>query len=85
MEIPVSLVFKTPVALLRFFVGGGPYLAMGIAGKNKTNGKFLGTSFNSEVNIRWSDYDPSTLNHEEGAGNGIMKRFDYGFSILRSV
>ena len=27
----------------------------------------------------WSDDDP-TLNYEEGAGFGIMKRFDYGLN-----
>jgi hypothetical protein len=45
----------------QFFCGAGPYLAIGIAGKNKTEGKFLGTSFSSEDNIVWSDDDPTTL------------------------
>jgi len=64
----------------KFFAGAGPYLAIGIAGKNKTEGKFLGTSFSSEKDIEWSDDDPTTLDYEEGAGFGIMKRFDYGLN-----
>jgi hypothetical protein len=81
LEVPLNLVFKGPVGPdTKFFAGAGPYLAIGIAGKNKTEGKFLGTSFSSEKNIEWSNDDPTTLNYEEGAGFGIMKRFDYGLN-----
>lgn len=81
VEIPMNLVFKAPVGQsAKFFLGAGPYLGIGIAGKNKTEGKILGASFNGEENIRWSDDDPTTLSYEEGAGFGIMKRFDYGLN-----
>lgn len=79
-EIPANFVFKTPTGPVKFFAGAGPYIAIGIAGKNKTEGKFLGSSFKSEENIKWSDDDPATLDYEEGAGYGIMKRFDYGLN-----
>lgn len=81
LEVPVNLVFKFGANDgPNFFAGAGPYLAIGIAGKNKTEGKFLGTSFSNESDIVWSDDDPTTLNYEEGAGFGIMKRFDYGLN-----
>ena len=81
LEIPLNLVFKGPIGPdTKFFAGAGPYLAIGIAGKNKTEGKFLGTSFSSEKDIEWSDDDPTTFDYEEGAGFGIMKRFDYGLN-----
>ena len=80
LEIPVNLVFKTPTGPTKFFAGAGPYMAIGIAGKNKVNGSVLGTSFSSEEKIQWSDDDPSTLDYEEGAGFGVMKRFDYGLN-----
>lgn len=79
VEIPVNLVFKSP-GPLKFFAGAGPYLAIGIAGKNKVEGKFLGTAFKTEQDIEWSDDDPSTLDYEEGSGYGILKRFDYGLN-----
>ncbi|MBI5371502.1 MAG: PorT family protein [Sphingobacteriales bacterium] len=85
IEVPANFVFKTPTGPLRFFAGGGPYLAMGVAGKNKTEGKFLGTSFKSEENIQWSNDDPSTLNYEEGSGYGILKRFDYGLNATAGI
>lgn len=84
VEIPVNLVFKTP-GPLRFFVGAGPYLGIGVSGKNKVEGKFFGTSFASEEKIEWSNDDPATLDYEEGAGYGIMKRFDYGLNAVAGI
>lgn len=80
VEVPVNLVFKTPTGNSNFFIGAGPYIAMGITGKNKVNGKIGGVSFSSEKSIDWSNDDPTTLNEEEGSGFGIMKRFDYGLN-----
>jgi hypothetical protein len=80
IEIPATFVLKTPTGATKFFAGAGPYLAIGIAGKNTADGKVLGTSFHHEQDIEWSNDDPSTLNYEEGAGYGIMKRFDYGLN-----
>ncbi len=81
IEVPLNLVFKAPLGSdTKFFAGAGPYLAVGIAGKNKTEGKIFGASFSSEKNIEWSDDDPTTLDYDEGAGFGILKRFDYGLN-----
>ncbi len=82
VELPVNLVAKIPLASngSSFFIGAGPYLAAGVGGKNKTEGKIFGVSFNRERSINFSDDDPSTVNSEEGAGFGIMKRFDYGLN-----
>lgn len=79
IEIPANFVLKTP-GPIKFFAGAGPYLAIGIAGQNKVEGKFLGASFNSSKDIEWSNDDPTTLDYEEGAGYGILKRFDYGLN-----
>ncbi len=84
VEIPANFVVKIP-GPTRFFVGAGPYIAIGIAGKNEVDGKFLGTSFHSEESIEWSDDDPSTLDYEEGAGYGILKRFDYGINATAGL
>jgi len=82
IEVPVNLVFKAPIGKdTRFFAGAGPYLAVGIAGKNKTEGRtILGTTFNSERDIQFSDDDPTTFSEEEGTGFGVLKRFDYGLN-----
>lgn len=80
LEVPVNFVFKTPTGPTRFFAGVGPYVAIGIAGKNKVHGSAFGVDYSSEEKIEWSDDDPSTFNQEEGAGFGIMRRFDYGLN-----
>ncbi|MEI2755168.1 MAG: outer membrane beta-barrel protein [Chitinophagaceae bacterium] len=85
VEIPANFVFKSPGKTINIFGGIGPYIAVGIAGKNKTEGKFLNIAFKSEENIKWSDDDPTTLDYEEGSGYGIMRRFDYGVNALAGV
>ncbi|HVG41869.1 MAG TPA: porin family protein [Chitinophagaceae bacterium] len=81
IEVPVTLVLKAPLGSgSGFFVGAGPYAAIGVSGKNKVEGKSLGIGFRSERNIDFSNDDPTTLNYEEGAGFGIVKRFDYGLN-----
>jgi hypothetical protein len=85
LEVPVNLVLKTPTGAVKFFGGAGPYLGIGIAGKNKVKGSILGTAFASEEKIKFSNDDPSTLDEEEGAGFGILKRFDYGLNGLVGI
>lgn len=81
VEVPVNLVVKLPLSNEGgFFVGAGPYIAMGVAGKNKKEGKFLGVAFKSEDAIKFSNDDPTTTDYQEGAGFGIMRRFDYGLN-----
>lgn len=85
VEIPANFVLKMPTGPIKFFAGAGPYIAIGVAGKNTTDGKFLGVPFHSEKAIEWSNDDPSTFNYEEGSGYGILKRFDYGLNGLAGI
>lgn len=80
IEVPVNVVFKAPLGDGgKFFAGAGPYVAMGIAGRNKTEGKIFGVGFKNDKKIEFSNDDPTTSG-EEGAGFGIMRRFDYGLN-----
>ena len=80
VEVPVNIVFKAPLGgNAKFFAGAGPYIAMGVAGKIKEEGKFLGISYSRDEAIQFSNDDPLTSD-EEGAGFGIMRRFDYGLN-----
>ncbi len=81
IEVPATFVLKLPVATgSKFFIGVGPYAAIGVGGKNKVEGKIASVDYNSEKSIQFSNDNPTTLNTEEGAGFGIMKRFDYGLN-----
>jgi hypothetical protein len=81
IELPVNVVAKVPLGdkESKFFAGAGPYVAMGIAGKNKSEGRFAGIGYTSEKSIRFSNDNPATSG-EEGAGFNIMRRFDYGLN-----
>ncbi|HEY2722459.1 MAG TPA: porin family protein [Chitinophagaceae bacterium] len=85
IEVPVNLILKSPTGPIKFFGGAGPYIAMGVAGKNKVDGAVGGVNFSSENSIKWSKDDPTTLNTEEGAGFGIMRRFDYGLNGIVGI
>lgn len=79
LEVPANIVFKFPFASeSHFFVGAGPYLAVGVGGKATTDGKSFGIAFHNERSIEFSNDDPTTFNQEEGTGLGVVKRFDYG-------
>lgn len=85
IEVPVNLVLTFPLGSTSgIFVGAGPYVAMGIGGKNKVEGRLAGVAFSSESNIKWSNDNPTTST-EEGSGYGIMRRFDYGLNGLAGI
>ena len=86
IELPVNAVFKIPLeSKSSLFVGGGPYIAMGVAGNRKIEGKIAGVSFSRKDNIEFSNDDPTTFNKEEGAGLGIMRRFDAGLNATAGL
>lgn len=77
IEVPANLLLKLPLGSgSSFNVGAGPYVAVGIAGKQNLET----AAFTSERSIRFSNDDPTTFNEEEGTGFGVLKRFDYGMN-----
>jgi len=82
IELPLNLVVKLPLASKSssLFFGAGPYAAIGIAGSNKTEGKIYSVAYSSNDKIQFSNDDPTTFNEQEGAGFGIMRRFDFGLN-----
>lgn len=86
VELPVNAVFKVPLEKnSQLFVGAGPYIAMGVAGQRKIEGKIAGVSYSRKDDIDFSNDDPTTLNKEEGAGFGIMRRFDAGLNATAGL
>ena len=88
IELPVNAVFKIPLESKtnsNIFVGAGPYIAMGVAGKREIEGKVLGVGFSDERDIEWSNDDPTTFDEEEGTGLGVMRRFDAGLNATAGL
>ena len=86
LELPVNAVAKIAVGDIfdkcNIILGGGPYVAMGVAGKNKINGKKLGVAFDSEDNIMFSNDDqPVNSNNYYGE----FKNFDFGLNALAGI
>ncbi len=86
IEMPINFVASICLpGKAAILLGAGPYVAMGIAGKNKVEGKYLGVGFKSENTIEFSNDDSTTLNYEEDAGIGKMKRLDVGANVLGGI
>ena len=86
IEVPVNVVIKLPFNdESHFFFGAGPYGAIGVAGKAKTDRKVLNFTSHTENSIQFSNDDPSTFGEEEGTGLGVLKRFDYGLNGVVGV
>jgi len=86
IEVPVNVVAKLPFnSESHFFFGAGPYGAIGVAGKAKTDKNTLGFVTHYENKIVFSNDDPTTFNEEEGTGIGVLKRFDYGLNGVVGV
>lgn len=75
LELPVNFVVKLPVTTgTNFFVGAGPYGALGIGGKYKATATVAGASGETTRNIKF------------GSSNGDdLKSFDYGINALAGL
>ena len=81
VEVPLNAVVKIPLAKeSSVFFNAGPYAAIGIAGKSKTESKIGPLLSNSESNIQFSNDDPFTSEQEDAAYNKL-KRFDFGLNF----
>ncbi len=85
IEVPVNAVLKLPLGEeSSIFIGAGPYAAIGVGGKNRIEGELLGVDFSRTEKIEFSKDDPFTSG-EEGAGYGVMRRFDYGLNATAGI
>ena len=85
LELPVNLVLIFPIGdNSRFFIGAGPYAAIGIGGKTKTDVKILGVSSSSDENITFNNDNPTTSQQEDASFTRVRK-FDYGVNALAGI
>ena len=81
LEVPLNLVVRLPLEkTTNIFFNAGPYAAIGIAGKSKTEAKLAGVTSNSSTDIKFSNDDPFTSQQDDAAYNKI-KRFDFGLNF----
>lgn len=81
VEVPLNLLVKLPIGMgSNIFFHAGPYAAVGVAGKSKSETKLLGLTSSSEKSIEFSNDDPFT-SEQEDASYSKLKRFDYGLNF----
>ncbi len=79
LQLPVNLVIRVPLQTntSNIFVFGGPYVAMGIAGKSKVKGQILGANIDNTKDIQFTNVDPT----DNDQAYSKLKRFDYGVNV----
>jgi hypothetical protein len=81
LELPLNLVVNIPMGQKsKLFVNGGPYAAVGVGGKTKTDSKIGILSSSSERSIQFSNDDPFT-SRQDDASYDKLKRFDFGINL----
>lgn len=75
LELPVNLVVKLPITTgTNFFVGAGPYGALGIGGKYKATATVAGATGETSRKIKYGS-----------SSDDDLKRFDYGLNALAGL
>jgi Outer membrane protein beta-barrel domain len=81
VEVPLNLIVKIPLDKTSgIFFNAGPYVAIGVGGKSKTESKFGPLSASSSSSIKFSNDDPFTSQQDDAAYDKL-KRFDFGVNI----
>jgi Outer membrane protein beta-barrel domain len=81
IEVPLNLVVTAPISKNNgVFFNAGPYIAIGVGGKSKTNSKLGLITSSSTSSIKFSNDDPFTSQQDDAAYNKL-KRFDYGINV----
>lgn len=83
LELPVNAVVKLPLGgSSNIFLGAGPYAALGLGGKVRTEGSLLGVRFENEDNIQFGNDEPDDNGN---TNSGTLKRYDFGANVLAGI
>jgi hypothetical protein len=81
IQVPLNAVIKIPLEKKsNVFFSAGPYAAIGIGGKSRSDSKFGPLQSSSVKNIEFSNDVPFT-SQEEDAGYNKLKCFDFGLNF----
>lgn len=81
IQVPLNVVFKIPLDRSSgVFFNAGPYAAIGVGGKSRTESKIGPLVTSSSAGIKFSNDDPFTSQQEDAAYDKL-KRFDFGLNF----
>lgn len=86
LEVPVTFNLNLHFGdFSGFYIGAGPYGAMGIGGTNRVNGRVEGTEFGEKNKINYTTDASKTLDVNKGEAYGTLRKFDYGATFNAGV
>lgn len=77
LEVPVNVLYHIPVSAGKIFVGGGPYIALGLSGKDKYSASATSGSSSSSAS---GDIDVTF-----GSSSGDVKNPDFGINFMGGI
>lgn len=77
IEVPVNILYHVPVGVGKLFIGGGPYVAMGISGKDVASATASGGGQSAS--------NSSSTDVTFGSASGDVKNPDYGINFLGGI
>jgi Outer membrane protein beta-barrel domain len=81
VEVPLNVVVKAPLDKNSgLFFHAGPYIAVGVAGKSKSESKIWSLYSSTSKSIKFSNDNPFTSQQDDAAYDKL-KRFDFGMNI----
>jgi hypothetical protein len=81
VELPLNLVITVPLEKKSgIFFNAGPYVAVGVGGKSKTDSKIGPITSSSSSSIKFSNDNPFTSQQDDAAYDKL-KRFDFGINL----
>lgn len=81
LEVPLNVVLNVPLQnKTGLFFNAGPYIAIGVGGKSKTDTKLGALTSSSESKIKFSNDNPFTSQQDDAAYDKL-KRFDFGVNL----
>ncbi|MBS1509413.1 MAG: PorT family protein [Bacteroidetes bacterium] len=81
VEVPLNVIVNVPLDKTSgIFFNAGPYIAIGVGGKSKTNSKIGPITSSSSSSIQFSNDNPFTSQQDDAAYDKL-KRFDFGLNL----
>lgn len=81
VEVPLNVVVKAPLEKkTALFFHAGPYIAVGVGGKSKSESKIGPLYTSSSKSIKFSNDNPFTSQQDDAAYDKL-KRFDFGMNL----
>ncbi len=78
VELPINFLFKPALGNGNMILGFGPYVAYGVMGKNKIEGKVLGVDVSKDYDVKFQ----GTVDSSDPIDQAYVRPFDAGANLI---